>query len=271
MNIKHTIAVLVCLFAIQHASAQDFKVSKTDDNKVEITYNTKRNLKKVELFVSTNSGQDYQGPLNITGDTYDIPRGKGKRIFWDPATDTPEGDKGLYRFRLDRYREVNTDVYSNRFFIMLNPSFLNGEYACAGFGGTIGYIFRKFGLTVSIGSYFGGLEPAFQSWSSYESGFPSWHSSYHDGYNPNLYFQVGGLYKVTDMIAIKAGLGFLRDENMHKDYTGDGYDSFNLLGSLGLMLQFNHFLVSLDGNLTSTQGELGGFCGGLTLGIGYAF
>ena len=46
MNIKHAIAAFACLFSILHVSAQDFKVSKTDDNKVEITYNTKRNFEK---------------------------------------------------------------------------------------------------------------------------------------------------------------------------------------------------------------------------------
>ena len=49
MNFKHAILFLLCLFATPHISAQDFTVNKTNDNKVEITYNAKRKLKKVEL------------------------------------------------------------------------------------------------------------------------------------------------------------------------------------------------------------------------------
>ena len=265
MNIKHTIAVLVCLFAIQHASAQDFKVSKTDDNKVEITYNTKRNLKKVELFVSTNSGQDYQGPLNITGDTYDIPRGKGKRIFWDPATDTPEGDKGLYRFRLNRYREVSD--YNKGFFILINPSVMIGAYASFGMGGTVGYMFGHFGVTLSAGSYMGGLDP--QIAFAYGLGQYS-HYYEHDGYKPGIYCLAGGLYKVTPKIAVKASIGILIDKNKFvSQFCGER--TLHPFGSLGGMLQFNHFLVSLDGNLGGFSGMYGNICGGLTLGLGYAF
>ena len=107
MTIKHAIAAFACLFSILHVSAQDFKVSKTDDNKVEITYNTKRKLKKVELYVSTNDGRDYQGPLTIKGDCYDITKGKNKKIIWDPSVDTLQGYDGYFRFRLDRYQEEN--------------------------------------------------------------------------------------------------------------------------------------------------------------------
>lgn len=251
MNIKHTIAVLVCLFSILHASAQDFKVSKTDDNKVEITYNTKRNLKKVELYVSTNDGQDYQGPLTIKGDRYDIPKGKNKKIIWDPSVDNPRGYDGYFRFRLDRIREES--AYPNKFYMMVNPSFISGnDNTCGGIGVTLGYMFRRFGTYLSLGGYFGGREP----------------SPRYSGFMPEVNFQVGGFYKITPKYAIKAGIGLLTDESIH---TYGAYNEVNVnpLGSIGFMFQHKHLLCSVDCVLTSESGN--GFCGGMNFGIGYAF
>lgn len=249
MNFKHAILFLLCLFATQHISAQDFTVNKTNDNKVEITYNTKTKLERVELFVSTNSGRDYQGPLKISGDCYDIPKGKNKKIYWDPSVNTPQGYDGYFRFRLDRYYQG--DRYRKGFFLMLNPGFIVGEDCLGGFGGTFGYMFMRFGLSLSLGSYFGGDE-------GFTDGY--W---YKDGFNPNFYLQFGALYKIVPKFSLKVGIGMLKDNSSE-------YGSlFNPIGSLGFMLQLNHFLLSTDGVFAGDSAY--GFCGGLNFGVGYAF
>ena len=253
MNFKHAILFLLCLFATPHISAQDFTVNKTNDNKVEITYNAKRKLKKVELYVSTDGGQDYQGPLTIKGDRYDIPKGKNKKIIWDPSVDNPRGYDGYFRFRLDRQYE---NPYKKGFFVMLNPGFVNGSgYTCGGINGTFGYMFGRAGLSLSLGSYCGGEEgytfANYMGWSYNETCFA-----------PRFNFQVGAIYKVAPKFALKAGIGLLTDKS-----TVEG--GINPLGSIGFILQFNHFLFSIDGIFASESGY--GFCGGLNFGVGYAF
>lgn len=259
MKFKHAILFLLCLFATPHASAQDFTVNKTNDNKVEITYNAKRKLKKVELFVSTDGGQDYQGPLTIKGDRYDIPKGKNKKIIWDPSVDNPRGYDGYFRFRLDRQYE---NPYQKGFFVMLNAGFIGGEDVDGGFNGspgisgTFGYMFGRAGLSLSIGSYLGGEEG--YTYANYMG----WKYD-RRGYAPRFNFQVGAIYKVAPKFALKAGIGLLTDKS---SVDGGG---INPLGSIGFMLQFNHFLFSTDGIFAGDSGA--GFCGGLNFGVGYAF
>ena len=261
MNFKHAILFLLCLFATQHISAQDFTVNKTNDNKVEITYNAKRKLKKVELYVSTDGGQDYQGPLTIKGDRYDIPKGKNKKIIWDPSVDNPRGYDGYFRFRLDKFQEEDPN-YRKGFFLMLNPGFIVGDDTLGGFGGTFGYMFKRFGLSLSLGSYFGGEDGYSYPYTLYYSWGPSTYTRYQDGFSPNFYFQFGALYRIVPKFSLKVGIGMLRE---HSTLYAHG----NPIGSLGFMLQFNHILLSTDGVFAGDTAY--GFCGGLNFGVGYAF
>lgn len=223
--------------------AQKIKVSQLDNNRLKISYNTRRQIERVSLYVSTDGGLNYNGPLSISGDTCNVRKGKNKSIIWRVTDNYPNGISGDFIFRLDQ--KLPERKYYRGFYVASEASFLSGWVNIGGVGATFGYLFGRWGISVSGGGMLGDVKEILE--------YPG-------------YFLLGPTYNLTPNFALKGSVGFII-ERAKEGYSYGGGGPY-LAGTLGFMYVKNHFVASLESfhSLSSTD-----YYGGLKIGLGYLF
>lgn len=222
--------------------AQKIKVSQLDNNRLKISYNTRRQIERVSLYVSTDGGLNYNGPLSISGDTCNVRKGKNKSIIWRVTDNYPNGISGDFIFRLDQ--KMPERKYYRGFYVASEVSFLSGWSNIGGVGATLGYLFGRWGISVSGGGMLGDVKECLE--------YPG-------------YFLLGPTYNLTPNFALKGSVGFMQ-ERAKVDYIWGGGPF--LAGSLGFMYVKNHFVASLESFHSRSSTD---YYGGLKIGLGYLF
>lgn len=224
--------------------AQKIKVSQLDNNRLKISYNTRRQIERVSLYVSTDGGLNYNGPLSISGDTCNVRKGKNKSIIWRVTDNYPNGISGDFIFRLDQ--KLPERKYYRGFYVAYESPFLFGWSNIGGVGATFGYLFGRWGISVS-----GGASGAMNGDSDYLE-YPG-------------YFLLGPTYNLTSNFALKGSVGFMIERAKEYSYWGGGPC---FAGTLGFMYVKNHLVASLESFHSSSST---GYYGGLKIGLGYLF
>lgn len=161
---------------------------------------------------------------------------------------------------------------SNNTFVTINGAYTNTENLSVGF--TIGQV-KKFGWFASVMSGFNyagfGLNmPACDAEGYVGESFPF----YKDEYAKTVFSAMGGgVMQLNDMIYVKVGLG-LGNRSLSWKTIDDrwvrngGYSAVGLDTSAGVMCIYKHFVVSLDGVVTT---NFSNYIFEGRIGIGYSF
>lgn len=164
---------------------------------------------KVELYVSTDGGNNYSGPLKkVSGDVGDnIINGTNKSISWEVLEEMPDfGGQVVFNVRAD----IIEEKIKCRFYLGYTAT-------------TTAPIGITFGLTGKTGFYLSArLNQGYSTTGEYETDG----SSILD-YNEDGYYAFTGNDKTRRMSVI-VGLSFQLGQKLHF-YTGGGYALYNLL------------------------------------------
>lgn len=236
----------------------------------------------VKLLISLDDGEHYTDTMKVTGMVNKIvPAGKNKMIRWQAFKDLGYGDYPEIRFKFiteENQLAPQPKQIPIRTFVTLNLGWNNwrleserhfsgtihqgGFNVPLSFGITCGQV-KKFGWFASIMTNFNfrGLSP--DAHSNYDWGV--WvddETLESQGYTVLPYYQEGavtslsviggGIMRLTDMFYLKAGLGYGHRSVSLKTFDGrwvrdNAYSDIGLDVDLGMMFNFNHFVLSLDG------------------------
>lgn len=290
MRLKGILLLIVVLAISIVAKSQDHVTNiriTQQDKMVTIKYDLKVRS-EVKVLVSLDDGATYTDTMTMTGYFNRVVQpGKNLVIKWQAFKDLGYGDYPEIRLkfitkekplntssskRSDRYTSKRSTNYRRKpvkySFVTLNGAYTNTEVPSVGL--TYGQV-ENYGwfVTVMSGFHFAGLFPAAKADADGFVGDDL--PFYKDEYAKTaLSIMGGGIMRINDNLYAKAGLGFgnrslswktLDDQWVRqKDYSAVGVDF-----SLGVMLRFNNFIISLDGVTTDFKIYEG------KIGIGYSF
>ena len=258
-----------CFFALYASSAvaqQIVDVHQSGD-KIVVKYDLKTPAEFVRLYVSTDGGETFRGPLQfLEGDLRNIPAGYDRSITWDVLKEFGSFQSDQVKFKLS---VMTKEKWHKQTFITVNGAYSNAPQLS--FGVSVGQV-RHFGWFVSVmtnGSFtgLGNLEEC--DGQGYLDG------GYLPMYNGNvatdrLSVIVGGVIRVAEPMCIRVGVGYgarnlcwqTQDDRWYrnKEFSLQGIDL-----SAGIQLHLGGFVMSLEGITTNFQTVEG------KLGLGYAF
>lgn len=280
MKTRRLIAAILLLMGAQTLMAQEHVTNiraKQEDKMVTIKYDLSTRS-EVKLLISVDDGQHYTDTMKVTGMVDKIvPQGKNKVIRWQAFKDLGYGDYPEIRFKFiteEKQLAPQPKQIPNRTFVTLNLSCNNWVFPSNdNFNGAIGSLapsigitggqVKKFGWFASIMTNFNfrGFSPdavSIEDWTVWvddetlESHGYTALPFYQKGAYSSLSIIGGGIMRLTDMFYLKAGLGYGHRSVSMKTFDGrwirnKAYSDNGLDVDLGMMFNFNHFILSLDG------------------------
>jgi len=261
MKTRKLLATALILIGAQTLMAQDHVTNihaVQNDKMVTITYDL--NLRSdVRLFISIDDGQTYTDTMKVTGYVNRVvPQGKNRTIRWQAFNDLGYGDYPEIRFKFiteEKQQVIKPKQIPERTFITLDWGY-NFDRVASSVGITGGHV-KKFGWFASIMTNFN-----YKGFSPDAISDMEWRVLVDDKYwvlpfyEESAYSELsiigGGLMRLTDWMYLKAGLGYGHRSVSCKTYDGrwvrNGFvSSSNVDVDLGMMFNFSHFVVSLDG------------------------
>ena len=244
------------------------KVEQTSDA-IVISYDLPRAADFVRLYVSTDGGKNFRGPMGkVSGDVKDVSAGFDRRVEWkvleEFATDSFEEDD--VRFKLS---VVFKEKWPKETFVTLNGAYSFAPQASLGF--SVGQV-KHFGWFVSVMSN-GGF-----------SGFAPDGDCNDEGYTPDGYKMmftgekaktrlsvIGGMVmRVAGPLCIRVGAGYGNRTLLWKTLDGALYrNTDNSVSgidlSAGIQLNLKGFVLSVEAVTTQFRTMEG------KIGVGYAF
>lgn len=255
------------LLAVLSMKAQQIVDIHQVGDKIVVEYDLSQPAEFVRLYVSTDGGATYRGPLKqVEGDVSNVQAGYNRSLTWDVLKEfkTFESDNVKFKLSIKLKEKWRKETFVT----------LNGAYSPApqlSFGFSVGQV-RHFGWFVSAmtnGSFTGMGSVSVAGAHGYLDG----------GYLPlyngkkatdRLSVIAGGVMRLADPLCLRVGLGYGVRNLCWQDVDGQWYrikDS-SVSGidvSGGLQLHLNGFVVSLEVVTTSFKTVEG------KLGLGYAF
>lgn len=264
---KYWIFWVMTLMAAVSAKAQQIVDVHQSGEKIVIEYDIDQPAEFVRVYVSTDGGETYKGPLQyVEGDVRDVPAGYNRSITWDVLREFRTFESDNVKFKLSiKWKEK----YYQQTFVTANVAYSNAPQVS--FGVSAGQV-KRFGWFVSAmtnGGFtgLGNLEEC--DGSGYlEGGYLPMYSGAIT--TDRLSVIAGGVMRVAEPICVRVGLGYgarnLCWESAdgkwyrNKDYSARGIDL-----SAGVQAHLNGFVISLEAVTTSFKTMEG------KLGVGYAF
>ena len=261
------LAILFCFSALWTNAQEDIRV-KQDGKDIIIEYDLEKEATNVKLYVSTDNGQNFKGPMEyVSGDIENVMAGKNKQIRWNVIKEWG-GLKGNVSFKLEKkYRKY---YHTNSFFLLNGAISPSPQYS---YGLIFGRV-KRIGWYGSVQ-----IEPNFKLRGDYECN--------KDGYinvNGNdilpfysgektfsrIAINAGGVIRFGEPVYLYGGIGYgqrntfweLLDEKWVKN-KGLSYSGVNL--ELGLIFKIKNFVFSTG--ISSIQADYLDF----KIGIGWNF
>ena len=282
MELKGIIILVLVLAISIVAKSQDHVTNiriEQQDKMVVIKYDLKIRS-EVKLLVSLDDGVTYTDTMTMTGYLNRVVQpGKNLTIKWYAFKNLGYGDYPEIRFKfITKEKPLPTSTSKKgrnswRKPVKFNFATINGAYTnteVASVGLTFGQV-EKYGwfVTVMSGFNFAGLAPKAKSDADGFVGDDL--PFYKDEYAKTaLSIMGGGIMRINDNLFARAGLGFGNRSISWKTLDDQwvrnkGYSAVGVDFSLGMMLRFNNFIISMDGVTTNFKIYEG------RIGIGYSF
>lgn len=264
---KFTLLFGLLLLSVLSVRAQQIVDIHQSGDKIVIEYDLSQPAEFVRLYVSTDNGETYRGPLRyVEGDVNNVPAGYNRTITWDVLKEFKTFESDKVKFKLSIKLK---EKWPKEFFVTLNGAFSPAPQSSFGF--SLGQV-KHYGWFVSVmtnGGFTGtGGVPQADAHGFIDGGFlPAY-----NGNTTTDRFSViaGGMIRVSRPVCIRAGLGYGfrnlcwqdNDKQWYKisDYSVSGIDL-----SAGIQVHLNGFVISFEGVTTQFQTIEG------KLGLGYAF
>lgn len=259
---KKIVALLVlwCCFVVPSLTAQEVaKVVKAypEGKAIVLEYDLGVDAEQVRLFVSTDGGATYRGPMQqVSGDLADVKAGFSRNIRWEVLDefdiDALDGDQ--VRFKLNI---LMIEHWPLETFATLNAAYSMAPQGSLGF--TIGQV-RRYGWFMSVMTN-GNLSGYSFDGECNNLGFLS------DGHlmqftgttsKTRLSVMAGGLMHLTGPLLARVGIGYgnrtLRWETTDGQWYRNRERSWQGIDlSAGVQLHFNGLVVSLEAVTTQFQ------------------
>ena len=266
MRNKYLFMIAIALLFASNVKAQQIVDVRQVGDKIVISYDISAPADFVRLYVSTDGGKNYRGPMKqVKGDLRNVPAGFNHSITWDVLKEFRSFKSDNVKFKLSikqREKWVKESFFT-----------LNSAYSPApqfSFGLSLGQV-KHFGWFVSLMTN-GGFKGLSGITETDGNGYTS------DGHLPmytgktstdRLSIIAGGMVRVSGPLCFRVGVGYgVRNLNWqstegewfkNKEYSVSGLDY-----SAGVQLNFNSFVLSLEAVSTNFQTIEG------KLGLGYA-
>lgn len=260
-----TMALLTGIVWAGHAQ-QIVDVHQMGD-KIVIEYDLSQPTEFVRLYVSTDGGNTYRGPLRyVEGDVKDVPSGYNRSITWDVLKEFSTFESEHVKFRVSIKLK---EKWRKETFVTANVAYSFAPQTS--FGLSVGQV-RHFGWFVSAmtnGGFtgFGNVAQA-DNYGYLAAG----HLPMYNGATTTDRLSViaGGMMRLADPLCLRLGVGYgvrnLCWQDMEKKwYKIDSYSVSGIDLSVGLQIHLRGFVLSLEAVTTQFQTIEG------KLGLGYAF
>lgn len=264
---RYTLFFVLLLLAVFSVKAQQIVDVHQSGEKIIIEYDLSQPAEFVRLYVSTDGGENYRGPLKqVEGDVKDVPAGYNRSITWDVLKEFSTFESDNVKFKLSIKLK---EKWVQETFVTANVAYSFAPQLSLGVSAGQVKHFGWFVSAMTNGKFTGmGNMPECD-----ENGFVE------DGHLPTyddttttdrLSVMAGGVIRIADPICVRVGLGYgVRNLCWHsKDgqwYRNKGYSLQGIDASAGLQAHLGGFVVSLEAVTTSFQTIEG------KLGLGYAF
>ena len=236
-------------------------------DKIVIEYDLSHPAEFVRLYVSTDGGDTYRGPLRqVEGDIKDVPSGYNRSITWDVLKEFKTFESDNVRFKLSIKLK---EKWTKATFVTANAAYSFAPQVSLGF--SVGQV-KHFGWFVSVmtnGSFTGMGDVPECDGNGYAEGN---HLPMYSGATTTdrLSVIVGGIVRVSDPLCFRFGVGYGVRDLCWQDKSGQWYRNkeYSLQGvdaSAGLQVHLSGFVLSLEAVTTNFQTIEG------KLGLGYAF
>lgn len=253
-------------FALPSFAQQIVDIHQMGD-KIVIEYDLSQPAEFVRLYVSTDGGTTYRGPLKqVEGDVKDVPSGYNRSITWDVLKEFSTFESENVKFKLSIKLK---EKWRKETFVTANVGYSFAPQLSFGF--SVGQV-KHFGWFVSAmtnGGFTGmGNLPECDGVGYIEGDY----LPMYDGTTTSdrLSVMAGGLFRVIEPLCIRVGLGYgVRNLCWHSQdgqwYRNKEYSLQGIDVSAGLQAHLGGFVVSLEAvttNFHTIEGKLG---------LGYAF
>lgn len=236
-------------------------------DKIIIEYDLSQPAEFVRLYVSTDGGANYRGPLKqVTGDVQNVPAGYNHSITWDVLKEFKTFESDNVKFKLSIKLK---EKWHKETFVTANVAY--SFMPQASFGFSVGQV-RHFGWFVSAmtnGGFKGmGSIPECDANGYVDGNYLPMYSGATT--TDRLSVIAGGMMRVAEPLCLRVGLGYGVRNLCWADTEGNWYkNKANSLqgidASAGMQLHLNGFVLSLEAVTTNFQTIEG------KLGLGYAF
>lgn len=250
---------LVIVFSSVLSYAQGV-YARQEGKTVVVEYDLEHDAYRVELFVSTDGGRNYQGPLYfVSGDTGEVVAGKNKMIRWDVMKEFG-GLKGDAVFKVKKYLKK---YWNKNVFVTANASY-SSLYSMA-YGLSFGMV-KHWGWYVSAVSN--------MNFQNIKADYLCDENHFVDGIYP-LYtgeksmkrhsVTVGAMLKLAEPLCLKLGAGYGISE-LYYQTADDKWvknEALSVNGielSAGMLFNIKGFALSLDvlsTNFKTLEGKIG--------------
>ena len=231
-------------------------------DKIVVEYDLNQPAEFVRLYVSTDGGQNYRGPLKqVEGDVSNVSAGYNHAITWDVLKEFKELDGNDIKFKLSI--KLKEKYYKETFFTV------NGAYSPSpqfSFGFSVGQV-KHFGWFVSFmtnGSFTGMRANGSCDQNGYlEGGYLPMYNG--ETSTDRLSVIGGGMMRLSGPLCARLGIGYgMRNLNWQtidqKWFINNGYSVKGVDLSAGLQLNLGGFALSLEAvttNFQTIEGKLG--------------
>ena len=254
MKRQWLIIVAALAMAVPALGQQIVDVHQSGD-KIVVEYDLSHPAEFVRLYVSTDGGDTYRGPLKqVEGDIKDVPSGYNRSITWDVLKEFKTFESDNVRFKLSIKLK---EKWTKATFVTANAAYSFAPQASFGF--SAGQV-KHFGWFVSVmtnGSLSGFSYDADCDGDGYtaEGYLPTYTG---DKSKTRLSVTGGGVMRLTGPLSVRVGVGYgnrtLRWKtsdgswNRVKEFSSAGIDL-----SAGLQLNIGGFAASLEAVTTQFQ------------------
>lgn len=263
---KVTLIIMLLLAGVCSWAQQIVDVHQQGD-KIVIEYDIDKPADFIRVYVSTDGGSNYRGPLvEVSGDVKNVEAGYNRSITWDVLKEFKTFESENVKFKLTV--KMKEKFYQETFVTV------NGAYSSASqmsFGFSVGQV-RHFGWFASFmtnGSFTGMGNVSKCDDTGFVDGgyFPMYTGTVSTS---RLSVIAGGMVRIVGPLCARVGVGYgvrnlcwqTMDHEwcLNKDHSVQGVDM-----SAGLQAQFGGFVISLEAVTTNFQTIEG------KLGVGLAF
>jgi len=236
-------------------------------DKIVIEYDLSQPAEFVRLYVSTDGGDTWRGPLKyVEGDVKDVPSGYNRSVTWDVLKEFTTFESDHVKFKVSIKLK---EKWRKETFVTGNVAYSFAPQLSFGF--SVGQV-RHFGWFVSAmtnGSFTGmGSLPQCDDQGYVDGGYLPMYNG--KTTTDRLSVIVGGVMRVAGPLCVRAGAGYGARNLCWQDADGQWYKmkGYSLQGldlSAGLQLHLSGFVLSAEAVTTNFQTIEG------KIGLGYAW